>query len=243
MLSRLWQISTPEAPTITVIQKLLTETIVDRDIGAQEIFHMLQKLPLSLCSRTFLSLNVNNTVFKHVYQDNENPLSTPNFILAYMNKPISLESLPLLEAACSWSFYTCWKKNQWKHIFPPMIVHVLPRYHVIPSFDDLCYSTFCWSELLLYFPFHTLPNDIGSIDAEIIAHWEQRKGTYTPWHIHQEIENPQTPHTEDQSTSDTPLNSMQMNEWKILSQLHPSYNIEVDDLDIIGYHDFDANHN
>ena len=70
-----------------------------------------------------------------------------------------------------------------------------------------------------------------------------KKGTYTPWHVHRENENPQTPHTKDQSTSDTPPDSMQMHDWKILSQLHLCYNIEVDDLDMIGYHDFDANHN
>lgn len=124
-----------------------------------------------------------------------------------------------------------------------MIVHVLPRYNVIPPSDDPYYATFCWSELLLYFPFWTLPNDIGSTDVEIITHWEQKKGTYTPWHVHQEIENPQTPHVEDQTTIDTPPNSMQMNEWQILSQLHPGYNIAIHDLDMIGYHNFDANHN
>lgn len=96
--------------------------------------------------------------------------------------------------------------------------------------------------------FHTLPNDIGSIDEEIIAHWEQKKGTYTPWHVHQEIQNPQTPQPEDQSTpvatpSDHPFGPMQMNEWKLISHLHPGYNIEIDVPEIIGYRDFNANEN
>ena len=46
-------------PSIVAIQKFLSETLVDRDIEAQETCHMLQKLPLTFCSRTFLSLNVN----------------------------------------------------------------------------------------------------------------------------------------------------------------------------------------
>ena len=95
----------------------------------------------------------------------------------------------------------------------------------------------------MYFPFRTLPGDIGSTDAEIIAHWEQKKGTYTPWHVHRENEHPQSPPTEDQTTANTPPASMQMNEWQILSQLHPSYNIAIDDLNMIGYLDFDVNHN
>ena len=86
-----------------------------------------------------------------------------------------------------------------------MIVHVLPHYNVIPSSTNPSYATFCWSELLLYFPFRTLPDDIGSTDTEIIAHWEQKKGAYTPWHVHREPENPQSPPTEDQPTPHTPL--------------------------------------
>jgi len=118
MLSRLSQSVIPEAPTVAGIRKLLTETIADRDIGAQEICHMLQKLPLSLCNHTFRSLNVNRAVFRCVSQDIENPSSTLNFIVAYMNRLASLESLPLLEAARSWSYSAQRRKNQWKHIFP-----------------------------------------------------------------------------------------------------------------------------
>ena len=46
-------------PSLVAIQKFLSETLVDCDIGAQETCHMLQKLPLTVSSRTFLSLNVN----------------------------------------------------------------------------------------------------------------------------------------------------------------------------------------
>ena len=42
MLARLSQSAIPKAPTVAVIRKLLTETIADKDIGAQGICHMLQ---------------------------------------------------------------------------------------------------------------------------------------------------------------------------------------------------------
>lgn len=55
MLSHLSHNIALEAPTVTVVLKLLRETIVDRDIGVEEVCHMLQKPPLLLYSSTFIS--------------------------------------------------------------------------------------------------------------------------------------------------------------------------------------------
>lgn len=90
-----------------------------------------------------------------------------------MEIPASLESLTLIEATRSWSFSTCRKQK-----FPPLIVHVFPSYTLIPSPSDACYVTFYWSELLLYYPFRRLPEDIGLSDDD--SKWEQIKHTYTP---------------------------------------------------------------
>ena len=87
---------------------------------------MFQKLPLTLCSHTFVSLNVNRTVFRRVLDAYENPPSTPQFIIAYMNRPSSLDSFPLIEAARSWSFSPHRQQNQWKQISPPIVLHILP---------------------------------------------------------------------------------------------------------------------
>ena len=136
MLSRLSQCSPPDAPTIAVVRKVLTEIVGDRDIGAQETCHMLQKLPLVKCSRSFVSLNVKKQIFKRVSEhlDGEPP-STP-FIVSYMHRPPTLEDLPLIEVARSWTFSSRRKKTPWKQIFPPMVVRVLPRFTSIPLKDS-----------------------------------------------------------------------------------------------------------
>ena len=36
---------------------------------------------------------------------------------------------------------------------------------------------------------------------------------------------------------------MQLDEWELLSQLHPTNDMQVSDLDILGRRDFDKNHN
>ena len=58
MLTRLANIENPEDFTSEVYRKILTETIVERDVGAQETCHMLLELPLVECSRKFVNLNV-----------------------------------------------------------------------------------------------------------------------------------------------------------------------------------------
>jgi len=50
--------------TTHAFKHLLCETIVDRDIGAQEICHLLLEIPLSECSSRFFVLNLGMKVFK-----------------------------------------------------------------------------------------------------------------------------------------------------------------------------------
>ena len=122
-------------PSIVVIQKFLSETLVDRDIGAQETCHMLQKLHLTISSCTFFSLNVNHKIYKCVSIDNPTSFTSTNFIDAYLSRPSALHSISLIEATRSWSYNAHRKKEKWKPRDPPAIVHVLPCYYLIPSID------------------------------------------------------------------------------------------------------------
>ena len=93
------------------IKQFLAQTVAERDISAQEMCRMLQKLPLVLCSRHFFSLNVSQNAFLCVSNDTNNtPVMLP-LIFAYMQRPISLEHLTLLEAARCWSFSPNRKKT------------------------------------------------------------------------------------------------------------------------------------
>ena len=64
MLMRVSSIQNPNKPTACAYKILLCESIVDRDIGAQETCHMLLELPLSECILRFVVLNVGMKVFK-----------------------------------------------------------------------------------------------------------------------------------------------------------------------------------
>ena len=91
MLSRIAHVAPAEEAILLPIRKLLLEIVVDQDIGAQETCHMLQKLPFTICSRSFVSLNVSHIVFKRVSLDLPNTPQPPTFIVAYMQRPPLVE--------------------------------------------------------------------------------------------------------------------------------------------------------
>ena len=205
---------------------------------------MLQKLPLTLFSHTFISLNTSHTIFKRVSLDIPNTPPPTNFISAYMQRPASLEHLPLLEASHSWSFSTHRKKCQWKLHKPAKIVCDLPCFLDIPPSISPLYVNFCWSELLLYKPFRNVPKDIGSSDLEIVSAWESFHGSYNPWHVDREPSPPPTISVDTPPPDeDHPTSSINLSEWELLSQLHPGNNLQLDDLDMLGHRNFDTNHN
>ena len=117
----------------------------------------------------------------------------PPLIFAYMQRPIALEHLTLLEAACCWYFLHNRKKNPWKQTLRDKIVRVYPHFTFIPPYDYSSFEPFCWSELLLYKPFRSIPHAIGTTTFEIFSHWHQIKGTYVVWHIERTEEEPSTP--------------------------------------------------
>ena len=63
MLTRISNSGASEDSALSAYRRFLAETLVDRDIGAQETCHMLLKLPLVICSWKFVSLNVGRIFF------------------------------------------------------------------------------------------------------------------------------------------------------------------------------------
>ena len=66
MLKRISSVHEPDSPALIAYRQFMTEIVAERDIGAQETCHMLQKLPLVVCNRPFTSLNVGRKMFKRI---------------------------------------------------------------------------------------------------------------------------------------------------------------------------------
>ncbi|XP_059070522.1 uncharacterized protein LOC131040138 [Cryptomeria japonica] len=220
-------------------RRLLTETLIERDIGAQETSHMLLELPLVQSSRRFINLNVSREVFKCVdlNTDDDNEEHTISFIDAYRNMPQFLEVVCLIDAAKSW-IYKRRGENKWSPRKAATIVRVFPRFQSIPACHSEKWIDFCSSELLLYKPFHEIHTDIGHNDESIVATWDNFR--YNQWHLERrgDIEN-----SENEADSESKGNNAQgtttKNEWEILSRLHHGQIMEVLEIDMLGRRDID----
>jgi len=90
MLIRVSNIENPNEPTTHAYRRLLCETIVDRDIGAQETCHMLLELPLCESSHQFVVLNVGMKVYKQVQANTYNAENNNSLINAYTKRAIDM---------------------------------------------------------------------------------------------------------------------------------------------------------
>ena len=181
MFTRISNATASEAHALCAYKKFLAETIVDRDIGAQETCHMLLKLPLVVCSRKFFPLNVRRKIFQRLSTDPHKFSSHNGFVDVYRNHPDFLEHLSMIETTRSWTFSAHRKREQWKPTDMHAIVRVWPRFYSIPKEDLDEFETFCFTELLLYKPFRNISSDIGLLMETIIENW--RNFRYRPWHI------------------------------------------------------------
>ena len=100
------------------------------------------------------------------------------------------------------------------------ILRVFPQFTSIPPFDSSTFEPFCWSELLLYKPFHSIRQDIGTTASKIISHWHHIKGTYVVWHVERVQKEPSTPPSDDSNSDPIPFPLPHtMDEWELLSQM------------------------
>lgn len=66
MLERICSNERLEDQDLKSYQKFMVYIVVEQDIGAQGTCHMLQKLPLMICTQNFVSINVGKKVFHHL---------------------------------------------------------------------------------------------------------------------------------------------------------------------------------
>jgi len=122
---------------------------------------MLLKVTLVVCNRKLFSINVGRKVCKKVSNDLHQFSSPDSFLQIYQNQPSFLDHFSMIEIGISWTFDGKRKKEPWKHKDFHAIVRVWPHFYSIPSEASDEFETFCWTELLLYKPFHNIPIDIG----------------------------------------------------------------------------------
>ncbi|XP_059076823.1 uncharacterized protein LOC131057818 [Cryptomeria japonica] len=245
MLMRLSNMEDPNDLAARAYRRLLTETIIERDIGAQETCHMLLELPLVESSRRFVNLNVSREVFKPVTINDEenNEEQTKSLIDGYKTRPLCMEGVTLIDAARSWIYNPKRKRdNKWEPRERATIVRVFPRFVSLPPRESIKWIDFCLSELLLYKPFRDIERDIGHDDDSIIANW--KSFTYNPWHVERtSIENAEANSDSEIEENEAIQRNTTEHEWEIISRLHHGQNIQFSEIDMLGRRDIDRHTN
>ena len=128
--------------------------------------------------------------------------------------------------------------------YPKAIICVLPRYSTIPVKDEPLYIDFCRIELLIYKPFRNISSDMGNSNEDFVANQEHLFPSYKAWHVDHKASKP-LPLADDNLVDGQiqPFHPTNLDEWEILSQFHPTDDIQVNHLDMLGLCDFDKNHN
>lgn len=97
---------------------------------------------------------------------------------------------------------------------------------------------------MLYKPFRHIARDIGNYAEEFIRNWQAFRPFYEPWHQHRTLSDID-PLANDNSNIHEfhPPDIMDLNEWELLSQLYPTDELLINDLQMLGLRGFDENHN
>jgi hypothetical protein len=79
---------------------------------------------------------------------------------------------------------------------------------------------------VLYKPFCNIPFNIGTSNKQITTNWAQIMNAYTPCHFNCKAPTP-LPIAQENSFGDEmqTLHPMDLDEWEMLSQIHPTNNI------------------
>ena len=243
MLMRISSIQNPNEPAARAYRTLLSKTIVDRDIGAQETCHLLLELPLCESSRRFVVVNVGRKVFKQVKVDANHDHNENSLIEAYTKRPIEMESLPLIEVARSWSYDKRRHGDKWLPRINTAIVRVFPRFSSAPARENDKFVEFCWSELVLYKPFRDFHQDIGMTSDDIVQNWDNFH--YNPWHIDRNPmprDDPPEYENEDEVFPNLQKDTRD-HEWELISGLYKNNFINANEFDMLGFRDRDVMEN
>ena len=97
---------------------------------------------------------------------------------------------------------------------------------------------------MLYKTFGHIIQDIGDSVAEFTTNWQKFCPFHKPWHQHRTLSDIESVANDNSTIHEAnPPDTMEINEWELISQLYPTNEFLINDLDMLGLHGFDENHN
>ena len=150
--------------SLTVVQKLLINSIGERDYSSQETCHLLLQLPMFKASRDFVVLSLDGS---HLIEQNlqeGQPATAPSILDHYLTRP----STPLFNDMTLISFARgyCMPKDpsaEPSHRRKDVIVVICPYYS--PDHNGPNYKNYCCQKLMLHMSFRQISDLIEEHDT------------------------------------------------------------------------------
>ena len=170
---------------LTAIQKLLINSIGQRDYSSQETCHILLQLPMFKASRDFVVLNLDGT--RAVQQNIEGEAATaPSIVDYYIRRPTTslFDSITLLEFARSY-FMPKELSGIPNHRRKDVVVTVRPYYPLDP--DGPFYEQYCRQRLMLHVAFRQMSDLLGENDTYAEAYVQMLQSTNMPTSLEEDV--------------------------------------------------------
>ena len=155
--------------SLKAVQKLLINTIGERDYSTQETCHLLLQLPMLKTSREFLILSLDGSRAVEDRLEEDHSATALSTIDHYMYRPYSshFNDMTLLEFARR---YTMPKKVGMEPSRGTKRIVVIPRPYCSPDPTGLKYEQYCRQSLMRHKYFRQLNNLLDGSDSYVDAY-------------------------------------------------------------------------
>ena len=172
--------------SLKAVQKLLINTVGERDYSAQETCHLLLQLPMFKSSRDFIILSLDGSRAVEDRLDEEQHATAPSTIDHYLVRPTTapFNNITLLEFARQ---YTMPKTLGSEPTRRNKQVIVIPRPYCSPDPTGPKYEQYCRQSLMQHKPFRQLSDLLGESETYAAAYAVFLQSGSVPPSLHDDI--------------------------------------------------------
>ena len=171
---------------LTAIQKLLINSIGQRDFSSQETCHLLLQLPMFKASRDFVVLSVDGTRAVELNSEEDEPATALSILDHYIAHPSTccFDSMTLLQFTRSYSMpkeLSMVPKRRRKDV----VVTVRPYYSLDPIGPN--YEQYCRQRLMLHITFRHMSDLLGENDTYAAAYHQMLQSANLPPSLEEDV--------------------------------------------------------
>ncbi len=220
-----------EDKPIKAVQKLLINTVGERDYSAQETCHLLLELPMYTASRDFIIVSVDGTRMVQDHLDEQQPATVASPLDHYLGRPTTpqFESLPFLLFVQQ---YRMPKEEGAQPLRRSKAVVVIVRPHYPPDPDGPHFEKYCRQKLMLHKPFRNEQQLLTGVTSYTAAYTEYLQSVNVPpslqddvhrleHQLHLATEDTDSDHEQDNDHDEHQLPHRATDEWMLLCRLRP----------------------